>query len=387
MSLSIVYTHTHTQNIVFPNQTIYVHKNIEKIICHTSHIDYYKHVHMLKYTQSLCKLFVANCDYDDKTMDRYLGKTMGAKDFKHVFKDFYPCKIVKNNHDGPDCTIGLNTPNCSSNKLFFNDIKNVLAHSKHTSQTNYITQTNPSTQIALLEIPDDQEIYIGENTFETNTLFVQNIFTIEEFVHYLEKTNVQQLMAFISNNPREIFKHVQNKTISICKHALKHDVSVLEFIENQSTELCEYAIDKNPDAIKYVRDKTLALSIRAVKISGLALRHIDEQNELIVIHAIRQNGCALRHVKNKTKELCVLAVISQPWALEFVNEQTDDLCAYAVRQNGWTIHFVKNQTEEICKLAIRQNPSALWAVRDKTAELINYSKSIFMDYQERELLH
>ena len=254
--------------------------------------------------------------------------------FNRIYKGVKFYKFLNNDliHHGLTYHIGLNidpkpfnpTGECSSGGLYF------CEESKcHMYFENY------DYKVALIEIPNDAQVYVEDNKFKADRLILKEI---KDF-----RDSYDDMWINIIPIKPYVLRYVKDQTKEMCEMALRYDGSALLHIKNQTPELCAYAVKQN----------------------GLALQYIYRryQPEELCILAITQNVNAFRYVYNQTEELCILAVTKNGLMLQFVKDQTDEICKCAVKQNGLALRFVKNQTDEICEIAIEQTRDALELVK------------------------
>ena len=209
-------------------------------------------------------------------------------------------------------------------------------------------------KLALIEIPDDARVYVEENKFKSDKLFIKDIIDCD-------KINDEFWINIIHDNGLAL-EYVKNQTHEICELAIRQNYEALYFVREQTPELCKLAIQRSGNALCYVNQK-VSLPEDVYKL------------------AVQQDGHALRYIKDefRTNELCVLAVKQNGFALGYIKEQfqTEKLCELAVTQNGLALANVINQTENICILAMKQDHRAYSYVKDKfrTVEVCRYIKT------------
>ena len=158
---------------------------------------------------------------------------------------------------------------------------------------------NRSVFLRQVVISDDALVYIDNDKFKANKIFLKEKY-------------------FVEQHPLWILREADSLEI------IKRDPYYLDFIVNQSSKI----------------------AFEVVKYFGMNLLFIKEQCHEICLEAVKQNGNALQFVKEQSLEICLEAVKQNGNALQFVKEQTDEICLAAVRQNGNALEYVKKQTDE-----------------------------------------
>ena len=230
------------------------------------------------------------------------------------------------------------------------------------------------TKVALIEIPDDAEVYAEKNKFRANKIILTQILNSDDFG---DKFWIEML----SQNGM-VLKFVKNQTEEICTIAVKQNSFALSYVKQQTEKLCKIAVknDTTGDVLNYVEDrfKTKELCTLAVKQNGYALRFVYKSPLLslstmyeLTELALQQNGYDIKYIGNQTTLICKLAIKQNPYSLFFVARQyqTDEICKFAVQQNGLALQYVINQTDEICELAVQQNGNALQFVKKQTPKI------------------
>ena len=202
------------------------------------------------------------------------------------------------------------------------------------------------TKLALIEIPDDAKVYIEENKFKADKIFIKEIIDFDQI-------NDNFWIDILSENCCAL-QYVKNQTEELCIRAVQQNGDALEYVKIQTNEICEMAVWENGHALEYVINQTDEICEMAVRQTGYALTYVINQTDKICILAVQQNGLALEYVINQTDEICILAVQQNGYALRFVKNQTDKICELAVQQYGNALFYVKKQTPLICELAVRQ---------------------------------
>ena len=191
--------------------------------------------------------------------------------------------------------------------------------------------TNYGEKVAIVTIPNDARVYVEENKFKADKIFV---------------------------------------------------VEIIDFV-NMPDDFWINMLSKNDDVLKYIKQQYVkrpeSFWTDKLVLCGLVLQFIENQTEEQCILAVKQNGMALQFVKNQSNEICVLAVQQNGMALRFVKNQTNEICILAVQQYGLALTFVDNQTNEICMLAIKQNNNAFYYVKYKNDDFCRYCVELYGD--------
>lgn len=234
-------------------------------------------------------------------MEQYIGKVMDGKTFKSIFKDYFPCKIIGDNFKSFNYGLGLVFNNeefisdgdCLGNGLYFTDVRHVGSFRGFCG-----------LKIAVLELLDNEPIYIEGPQCKTNSFVVKHIFYSWDFIEHLEQTDYENLIVLIKENPLW-----------------------LKYVKNQTDKLCMQAVSKYGDTIKYVKDQTVEICMEAVKNDGLALKYVNNQNP----------------------EICKLAIDQNPDALQYVHDQNAEICKYALDKDLRTLSMIRTPCEVIFK--------------------------------------
>lgn len=292
----------------------------------------------------------ASCDYDPSLMKQYEGKVIDGRTFKNIFKDYFPCKVVGDNHNSFAYKLGVvknneefnPSGNCQGGGLYFTDVKNVLSYFDHYG-----------INIAILELLNDEKIYVEGSKCKTNSFIVKNILSIRAFVEYLEQTDYENLMAFIKSQPWAL-SYVENQTVEMCEQAVKNNWQALEYVKNQTEEICKLAVMN--DHRQYSHDNEDYFILNDQRALGL----VENQTEEICKLSVKNDGLTLKFVKNQTEEICKLAIDQELDALKYVKNQTPEICKYAIDKNVCALGLVdvENQTEELCKYVLDKDPDA-----------------------------
>lgn len=121
---------------------------------------------------------------------------------------------------------------CSDGGLYFCE-----ENKRHLYYRNY------GFNLALIEIPDDARVYVEENKFKADKLFIKNI---ADFRH---DDNFWIDMAIKDG---DALKHVINQTEEICILVVKQDYRALQYVKNQTPLMCKLAIEQKGCVLQYV---------------------------------------------------------------------------------------------------------------------------------------
>ena len=249
------------------------------------------------------------------------------------------------------------TRECSLGGLHFTEVDKV----------SYWIDRFKSVYIAKVTIPSNASVYVEKDKFKADqfVLDLDNKVLIKDFYMW-ENEAFCKIAVSQADTYNLVF--VRNQPDEICKLAVRHDWSALEYVLLQTDEICKIAVSNHGFALEFVKDQTDDICKMAVK-NGYGLEFVKVQTDEICKIAVSKNGRALQYVLLQTDELCKLAVIQNGHALEYVKVQTGDICQLAVWQNAYALKYVRNQTDEMCVLAVSQNPFALEYVNVQTDEL------------------
>ena len=238
---------------------------------------------------------------------------------------------------------------CSVGGLYFTEVDKV----------SYWIGKN-SVYIAKVVIPLNASVYVEKDKFKADqfVLDLDNKVLIKDFYMWENeafcKISVSQAdtynLVFVRNQPDEI-----------CKLAVRHDWSALQYVLLQTDEICKIAVSNHGYALQFVKDQTDEICKMAVSKNGRALQYVINQTYELCKLAVSQNGFALEFVKNQTDELCTLAISQTAHALKYVRTQTDEICKLAVSKNPFALEYVKVQTDELCQLAVSHNAGNTFA--------------------------
>jgi hypothetical protein len=177
-------------------------------------------------------------------------------------------------------------------------------------------------------------------------------------------TNIKQqtehlCLEAIKKKP-DVFRFVKNKTLNICKEALKSDGYLIEYIDinNRTFDLCMIAVKQRGLSLKYVphskmsKEEYKKICMEAIKNDPYSLSYVVDQTEDICMEAIKNDISTLRFVyQTQRKKIYDEVIERNPYALIYMEDQTEELCMKAVQKDQNMLKYVKNKTESIIKLA------------------------------------
>lgn len=241
------------------------------------------------------KNIICDCEYDKDKMHYYMYKTMTGKEFKQIFPNFKPTKIVGNNNNNFKYVIGKNTDTKifdskdinNSNGLYFCDSDDIP------KKFNSIGYSAYGDYIAMIELYDDELICIS-NECRTHSFEIKDITGIREFINKLDK--------------RDLLLYIKTQSC------------FLKYLDEQTEDICKLAIDRNSDAYYYIKcdNRTYNIKKYALSKDGLLLEAMPNQNEELCKIAVEQNGLSLKFVEDKTFEICELAYKQNKESLKYV---------------------------------------------------------------------
>ena len=274
----------------------------------------------------------------------------------HVPKETKFYKFLNDNltHYGFTYTKGLNIdtakfrPNgsCTGGGLYFCKESNCDIYWK-----------DYGSKVALIEIPDDAQVYIELYNFKADRLIIKDI------VDFVDMDDDFWLDILPLENSAHVLEYVREQTNDICEFAVKQCGHNLEYVKKQTQLICELAVNQNGLALQYVKEQTSLICELAIKQDGLALQFVKEEYQTfdICIIAVKQNGRALEYVKTQTPEICIAAINQHFFALQYVHKQTPELCVLAIQLNSKAIEYVKKEfsssllTNDMCFLAVKRD--------------------------------
>ena len=314
--------------------------------------------------------------YDPFTLHE--KKEMSGEQFNKLFSDTKFVKLTNDleNHNGFQFEDGLNidtikfnpSGSCSAGGIYFT-----------TYQKAYLWFSygrNVMKYIRNVTIPDDARVYIEENKFKVDKIFLgpKNIIGQDIIKQVIElnyvhlqyvKEQTDDICILAVKRDGSALKYVHKQTEDICKLAVQGNGFMLKYVKEQTNDICTIAVRQYCHALEFVKLQTPELCKLAIQGNGSALQYVKEQTEELCNMAIQQNGLALKYVTNQNEELCILAVQRDVRALKYVKEQTDKICKLAVQKDGNALKYVKKQTKEICDLAVQESNYALEYVEEQ----------------------
>ena len=205
---------------------------------------------MLKYALRLGIIKNSNCEYDEKTYNKYKIKNrnniISGKDFKKIFPNYKAIKIIGNNRNNFEYKLGINVDNfeldkneCSKGGLYFCDLSDLSL---------YLDNNNYGDKIAIITIDDNNNIFMENKKCKSDKLYINKILSINEYINNL--TNKDKV-EFIKKNGLMI-KFIKYPSKEIQLEAVKQNGYAIKYIEHPDKEIQLEAIKQNADAIYYI---------------------------------------------------------------------------------------------------------------------------------------
>ena len=218
-------------------------------------------------------------------------KQYTGKEFNQYHNGGVLCKFLRDNLTDYSVTYkkGLNKESLPFE--LSNQFSHGSIHFFDESNLHIYAGLHYGNNLALIEIPDDACVYVGQNLFKADKITVKQIVRCDEM----------------------------------------------------GDDFWIKMIHQNGCVIEYIKHQTLGLCKLAVQLEGLALQFIKPEFKTpeICELAVRECGYALRYVENQTDTICKLAVQQNGGALQYVIKQTDEICRLAIQQNDYATQFVK----------------------------------------------
>lgn len=326
-----------------------------------------------------------NTVYSGKDLNEYLKKN-----------DIYLIKLtnIEEIHNGFIYKDGWNileekfnsTGKCNKGGLYVCEEKYILY---------WKTILNTVRYVRSVFIPDDALIYVENNKYKCDKLYLGSRIDIKDF--YFKSTKIKFymfnpfLIQYYKNQTKEIsiaivkqygiiLEFIRKQSEEICVEAVKQNGFALEFVKEQTHIICLEAVKQNGNVLKYVIKQTYDICLEAIKQNAYSIEYLNyfdidiENKKELYLEAVKRNGLVVKYVKIPTFEIYLEAVKQNGFALEYIFEQTNEICLEAVKQDGLAVVFVNNQTNKICLEAIKQNSGALKYVIFKTNEMYNESQ-------------
>ena len=248
-----------------------------------------------------------------------------------------------------NCKIGLNEYRLPSNPLTYRDTG--YSFYKESKCHLYFDKYE---KLASIKIPDSAVVYITNDMFRADKIYVKTIKDYNEVDDYF-------WVKIVFKNALAL-QYIKKQFPGLCEFVVKQNGFALQFVHKQTHEICYSAVCDDGLALQFVIEQTPDICEIAVQENGLALKYVKNPTENIYKFAIQQNEKALCYAK-QTDALCKWAVQYKGILLKYCHEEfkTYELCKLAVQKAWLALEYVDDhyRTEEICSLAVQQNSSAL----------------------------
>lgn len=153
-------------------------------------------------------------------MKQYNLSTMTGAQFKSIFENYYPCKVIR-----PNEKIVYKEGLVSGDEQFKQYVHHEEGGLYFTTISNvgkYICSDND--KIAILNILDHETIHIGNIGCGTNSFIVEKILDVGDFVRLLQETNYDDFIELMKNKPN-LLKYANEQTREMCMSTVQNDVS------------------------------------------------------------------------------------------------------------------------------------------------------------------
>ena len=317
------------------------------------------------------------------------GSSLTGKYFNKIYEGVRLYSFLDNDLKwlGVQYKLGLNLS--SNSNLHFCQESMCHIHYFYRERSEHLTLQNHKSNLALVTIPDDAEIYIEENDFKTDKLSVEYIMCFSDIPDnfWLNLTvNEHRAFEYVKEQSYDIcilavqrnglaLQYVKNefRTEKVCTLAVQQNCLALQYVPGhcQTESMCKEAIQQNVYALQYVNCQSYDLCLSIVQRNGLALEHVEAQTQVICNIAVQQNCYALKYVKKEyqTDQMCIAAIEKNIHMFEYVKNHTPYVCEYAVQKDGMLLKYIKDPTNFICELAVQQNGNAIQFVAKQTSEI------------------
>ena len=210
-----------------------------------------------------------------------VGTILTGKEFNEIYCDvtFYKLTNATEIHYEFKYNDGLNIDSvqfnpsneCSPGGLYFTE------ESKLSMWFNVA-----NTYIRKVIIPNDAKVYIEENKFKADKIFLESKIKLKDFYKWNDSL--------------------------FCIRQVKQNGYALQFVKEQTPEICLATVKQNVSALQFVKEQTPEICLAAVRQNKYALQFVKEQTPEICMEAVKQDGIALQFVKEQTPEICLAAV-------------------------------------------------------------------------------
>ena len=269
---------------------------------------------MFKYALRLGIIKNTYCDYDKTTYNKNKNTILSGKDFKQLFPNYKPIKIIGNNKNNFKYNIGLNKDKyelsnieCSQGGLYFCDLSDL---------SQYLDYGYYGNEIAIITLADNSKIFIENNKCKSNLFCIDVILSIDEYINDLSQ---KDKIEFIKKDSSAI-RFISNPNKELQLKAVKQNGCAIEYINNPDKDVQLAAIEEDISAIKYINNPDKEVQLKAVKkYYGHAIRYIKNPDKEIQLEAVKQNGCAIGYINNPDKEVQLEAVKQNKKAFRYIN--------------------------------------------------------------------
>lgn len=235
-------------------------------------------------------------------MGAHIGTVMMGSVFKETFPDYIPCKVIGLNEKGfqhkykPGLVENDEEFNpsgdCGGGGLYFCDASNIGLYWGIYGRN-----------IAMLELLDNEPIYVEKSKCKTNRFIIGKILSIEDFFEELQTIDYghSKIIELLKNEPLYI-SHVKSPTEEMCITAIENDPKYFDG--------CDGKVPNNSGvrALGCIKNQTLTVCERAVQIDERNLKFANIQTPTMCEFAIKQDPRMLKYVKEPTDHLRDLAM-------------------------------------------------------------------------------
>ena len=292
----------------------------------------------------------SHCSYDASTMYNAKGQTMSGSEFKTKFPHYVPVKLVGNNHNDFNYTVGHNVDTepfipgkFGGNGLYFTDINDLPGFIADSVKWGLY-----GSSVALLRLDDHEPIYLDWHKCKTHAFNVTSMLTLAEFMDTL--TPDQRLM-YAMKEP-SLLKYIedpqiQRKVISKCPSAIQH-------INEASEELTTLAFNLDPSTIQYIKC-TAERELQAVSKNGSLIQFCaNKHNEEFQLVAVAKYGKAIQYIVNPSEKVQIAAINRDPFAILYINNPNENVQMAAIDRDPFTIYLIDNPSRKVQLAAIRR---------------------------------
>jgi hypothetical protein len=294
------------------------------------------------------------CDYDKTTYNKNKNTILSGKDFKQLFPNYKPIKIIGNNKNNFKYNIGLNKDKyelsnieCSQGGLYFCDLSDL---------SQYLDYGYYGNEIAIITLADNSKIFIENNKCKSNLFCIDVILSIDEYINDLSQ---KDKIEFIKKDSNAI-RFISNPNKELQLKAVKQNGRAIEYINNPDKDVQLAAIEENISAIKYINNPDKDIQLKAVKkYYGYAIRYINNPDKEIQLEAVKQDGYTIQYINNPDKDIQIEAVKENGLVIQYIKNPVKEVQLKAVKQNGLAIKYISYPDKEVQFEAIKQNVTAI----------------------------